>query len=96
MMSLLPRLALPCTLLLLVAIVTAASSGASPTQPEPAASAATQWEFASLKVPTDTPNNKLGSQILKLGREGWELVSVENFSKDGTTTHTAFYFKRQL
>jgi hypothetical protein len=55
-----------------------------------------QWEFCLLKVRANQPTSETGRQILKAGREGWELVSVENFSVDGTTTETAHYFKRRL
>jgi len=55
-----------------------------------------QWEFCSLKVSVNQPTGEVGRQILKAGREGWELVSVENFTADGTTTHTAYFFKRRL
>ena len=37
---------------------------------------------------------ELSRQIVKLGEEGWELVSVANFSRDGTTRKTVYYFKR--
>ena len=55
-----------------------------------------QWEFCSLKVSVNQSTGEVGRQILKAGREGWELVSVENFTADGTTTHTAYFFKRRL
>ena len=89
------KLLVPYTLLVLLTIAAGATLWAAPAEPAPTATA-TAWQFASLKVPVDTPNQKLGSQILKMGRDGWELVSVENFDKDGTTTETAYYFKRPL
>jgi len=55
-----------------------------------------QWEYCSLRVKANRPANEAGRQILKLGQEGWELVSVENFSESGSTTATAYYFKRPL
>ena len=73
-----------------------AATWAGPFQSQPTAAPAPKWQFASLKVPADTPENELGRQVLKMGQDGWELVSVENFAEDGTTTMTAFYFKRPL
>ena len=40
------------------------------------------------------PERELSGQIVKLGEDGWELVSVANFSRDGTTLKTVYYFKR--
>ena len=40
------------------------------------------------------PEQELSRQIVKLGEDGWELVSVANFSRDGTTRKTVYYFKR--
>ena len=89
------KLFFPSVLLLLLAAVATATLWAGPSQSDSRAPA-TQWQFAQMKVASDTPDNELGRQILKMGRDGWELVSVENFIKDGTTTHTAFFFKRPL
>ena len=36
----------------------------------------------------------LSSRIVSLGKQGWELVAVTNFTEGGTTAKTAFYFKR--
>ena len=55
------------------------------------------WQHLSLEHAIgDTPKSELGRSINKLGREGWELVSVENVTESGTTTKTVFYFKRPL
>jgi hypothetical protein len=33
-------------------------------------------------------------QIVRLGDEGWHLVDVETFCREGTTVKTVYYFKR--
>ena len=90
------KLFFPCVCLVLLAAAATATLWAAPTRSDSKAPTTIQWKFASLKVASDTPDNELGRQILKMGRDGWELVSVENFIKDGTTTHTAYYFKHPL
>jgi len=55
------------------------------------------WQHLSLtNAIGETPQNELASSINKLGREGWELISVGNITESGTTTKTVFYFKRPL
>lgn len=93
---LLARFALPATLAVLLAVVATGSLWGTPQQDDAATPSAPQWQFATIKVPVDTPNSELGRKVLQLGRDGWDLVSVENFARGGTTTHTAFYFKRPL
>jgi hypothetical protein len=56
---------------------------------------AVQWEFCRMKTPVHKPSSEVARDILRLGREGWELVSVENFSQGGDTTETGYYFKRR-
>jgi hypothetical protein len=57
----------------------------------------TGWQHLALtNVIGETPQSELASNINRLGREGWELVSVGNISASGTTTKTIFYFKRPL
>jgi len=55
------------------------------------------WQHLALTHPLgDAPKSELARSINKLGREGWELVSVANIAESGTTTKTVFYFKKPL
>jgi len=49
-----------------------------------------------MTVKADESNQTLGRQILKLGRERWELVTVVTKTDSGTTTEKLFYFKKRL
>jgi hypothetical protein len=62
------------------------------------AGARTGWQHLALAHPSEKEWNdrELAQQINKLGREGWGLVSVLNFAKDGTTRNTIYYFKKPL
>jgi hypothetical protein len=57
-----------------------------------------QWQHLALAHDTAELGNDadLARQINKLGREGWEMVNVLNFSKDGSTNNTMYYFKKPL
>ena len=57
----------------------------------------TAWQHLALTHNLgETPKSELAASINKLGREGWELVSVGNIAESGTTTKTVFYFKKPL
>ena len=64
---------------------------------EPAKSGSA-WQHLALNHDASKAWNdrELAQQINKLGRDGWELVNVLNFSKEGTTTSTIYYFKKPL
>lgn len=66
------------------------------TKPKPDSSA--QWEHLALmhEIGARFPDADLSKRIIQLGGDGWELVSVENFSESGTTVKTGFFFKRPL
>ncbi|MEQ1860446.1 MAG: hypothetical protein ABMA13_10965 [Chthoniobacteraceae bacterium] len=57
-----------------------------------------QWEHLAfthdLRGGSKDPG--IARKIVALGKEGWELVSVANFTESGTTTKTTYYFKRRL
>lgn len=57
-----------------------------------------RWQHLALEHNTAKLGNDadLGRQINKLGREGWEMVTVLNFSENGSTGKTMYYFKRPL
>ena len=59
---------------------------------------AAKWQYLAFKstIEPDSPTAEVGKTITKLGRDGWELVGVENHSTSGTTTKTVYYFKRRL
>jgi hypothetical protein len=59
---------------------------------------AVKWQYLAFKskIESDSPTAEVGRTITKLGKDGWELVSVDSHSESGTTTKTVYYFKRQL
>jgi len=82
-----------CICALVAAKVLAADSGNDTGEP-----LAAKWQYLAFKskIESDSPTAEVGKTITKLGRDGWELVSVENHAESGTTTKTVYYFKRQL
>lgn len=56
----------------------------------------TQWEHLALPFQGAdvTGQPALSGQIVKLGAEGWQLVSVSTVVQDGTTVKHVMYFKR--
>jgi hypothetical protein len=57
----------------------------------------TGWQHLAFTYTiNETPKVELARNINKLGREGWEMVSVGNIIESGTTTQTIFYFKKPL
>lgn len=59
--------------------------------------ATTGWQHLAFTYTiSETPKAELAGNINKLGREGWEMVSVGNIIESGTTTKTIFYFKKPL
>jgi len=62
----------------------------------PAAREASSWEHLALTHTGSEPagGSETSGKIVALGSDGWELVSVETYVRDGTTTKTVFFFKR--
>ena len=88
------RMLLICGVICICAIVAAkvwaADGGNNPS--------ADKWQYLAFKskIEPDSPTAEAGKTITKLGKEGWELVSVDSHSEAGTTTKTVYYFKRRL
>ena len=85
---------LTCVMVVSCTIV-AATVLAADKNPNAKNESAIQWQHLELTA-SERPRKELAQTINKLGRGGWELVSVVNSSKAGTTTETAVYFKRPL
>ncbi|UCG50248.1 MAG: hypothetical protein JSU94_10735 [Phycisphaerales bacterium] len=70
------------------ALAVADGGGASPDK----------WQYLAFKskIESDSPTAEAGKTITKLGKDGWELIGVENHIEAGTTTKTVYYFKRRL
>jgi len=82
-----------CICAIVAAKVLAADSGNDTGEP-----LATKWQYLAFKskIESDSPTAEVGRTITKLGKDGWELVSVDSHSESGTTTKTVYHFKRQL
>jgi hypothetical protein len=84
-------------LILLSGALVAMQAMASDRNDSPARPSATAWQHLALtQTLGQTPDDELARNINRLGREGWELVSVGNITQSGTTTKTVFYFKKPL
>lgn len=55
-----------------------------------------QWEHLALPRDASKPfaEPDFSRKINQIGDQGWELVNVLNFAREGTTTRTVYYFKR--
>ena len=90
------RVLLPAILIILCTIIAvqvlAQSANRNEIKPQ-----TKSWQHLALtNVIGQTPKSELARNINKLGREGWEMVSVGNIVESGTTTKTIFYFKKPL
>jgi hypothetical protein len=84
-------------LILLSGALVAMQAMASDHHGSPAQPSATAWQHLALtQTLGQTPDDELARNINRLGREGWELVSVGNITQSGTTIKTVFYFKKPL
>jgi hypothetical protein len=88
------RMLLLCGVICICAIVAAkvlAADGGSDASAE-------KWQYLAFKskIEPDSPTPEVGKTITKLGRDGWELVSIENHCEAGTTMKTVYYFKKRL
>ena len=86
----LSRIALGLTITLALIAVSALAA-----QTEPVAVAA-QWEHLALTQDSAQvgSDRDIARQIVKLGEQGWELVTVSPILDAGTTVKTVYYFKR--
>ena len=91
------RMLVLCFVMCVCVVIVATALAAEAEKDEPKAPIP-KWQHLALTHQLDggAPKGALGRQITKLGKEGWELVSVANVSKAGTTTKTVFYLKRWL
>jgi hypothetical protein len=82
-----------CICAIVAAKVLAADDGNDAGKPSGA-----KWQYLAFKskIEPDSPTAEVGKTITKLGRDGWELVGIENHSEAGTTMKTVYYFKRRL
>ena len=80
------------TVIAIVAItyITWSEGAASPQQ-------VMKWEHLALsrEAAMGLADGEFSRKINTLGMSGWELVDVENFNENGTTTETVYFFKRQ-
>lgn len=83
-------LAIGCVLLL------SAWSGfrASATQDSSRQPSQARWEHLAMPVDDLKLDADLSKTIIRLGNEGWELVTVMPIAVEGTTKKSIYYFKR--
>ena len=92
------KLAVSILILICLGIAGTAAVFAQGRQDRPAARGGRGQHWHHLALQHDLTKGiadaELTQQINQLGRDGWELVDVETFTRDGTTQKTVFFFKR--
>ncbi len=78
------------------AVVAATHSLSAPAMQTGNPDAPRKWEHLSMTHAGITVDKepRLSKQIIELGEQGWELVTVSNVIQEGNTLNTVFYFKR--
>ena len=86
-------------LALLVAYTIAHAQEERPAPQSEPTEAAQPWQHLALQQESagdQFSDREFAKKINRIGADGWELVDVENFSADGSTTKTVYFFKRPL
>lgn len=78
-----------------LAVVSFAGLSAQNAESDAPPAAQVRWQHLALTHDADSTPGP-GSEINRLGRDGWELVDVEIISKDGKAVRTVYFFKRPL
>jgi hypothetical protein len=92
-------LALPVAVIATIAIATLGAQDPAPaTDKAPHDASPEKWTHLALErdATKGLSDPEFAAKINGLGADGWELVSVLNHAKDGTTTKTVYYFKKPL
>lgn len=57
-----------------------------------------KWQHLALQheVSQGIVTDELSKKIVRLGKEGWEMVTVASVTAGGTTAQLVYYFKKPL
>jgi hypothetical protein len=91
------KLAIAVSVMICIGIALAAGLSAQNAGPVAPAAPAERWQHMALgtDIGERISDPGLSRQINRLGDEGWELVDVENITRNGTTTKTVYFFKKR-
>lgn len=53
------------------------------------------WEYKTMSVDAELDDEQIDAQLTPLGKDGWELLSVNPMMDDGSTTFFMYTFRRR-